>query len=211
MIEVINYTNKDYEQARENIINYSYDEVRTILPKLPRKVKIYFGSQNIVKETGVGGFAYAEDIITVSLDPCFKDSELQNNSIRPMIFHESMHLFQNYTGTGLQYPALEGAVYEGMATVFEHTYTGAHVPWGDYSDIDEEKLIFWKNQLAKFGIEDYYDNVNDVKWLFYHPEFNEKWIAYRVGSWITNRVLQKYNLQILDLSEKTAKEVIEMF
>lgn len=117
MIKVIHYQNESTEKPLEAIISESYDEVRKLLPKLPSKIQIYFSDYGIIPESGVGGFAYNHGIITVSIDPNFKDKEKQLKDIRPTIFHESFHISQNYTGKSGPFSAIENAIYEGMATV----------------------------------------------------------------------------------------------
>lgn len=211
MIEVINYQNEYIEKPIEASIAGYYDEVRRLLPGLPEMVKIYFGDYGIMPESGVGGYAYSSDIITISLDPDFKDKEKQLNNIRPTIFHEAFHQYQHYTGEGPRYSAIEGAVYEGMATVFEREHAGVLEPYGDYQQTAVDNLKQWTEDLKKLGHEYLEDKKIYNAWKFYHPELKERWIAYKVGTWITDQVLERQNLSILDLSDKTAAEVLELF
>lgn len=211
MIEVINYTNEKFEKEREQIISDAYSEVRALLPKLPEKIKLYFGEQNLViPELGTGGFAYSLDIMTISLDPHFPDKEKQASSLRPAVFHESMHLYQNYTGQGPAYPPLETALYEGMATVFERQYANGSVPYGDYSEVKEVNFQEWINILKDIPADQYTDEIH-AQWAFYNEKLNERWIIYRLGTWMVDNVLHNNQLDILDLKDKTAKEILEMF
>lgn len=211
MIQVIHYQNESTEKPFEAYISECYDEVRKLLSKLPKTIKIYFSDYGIIPESGVGGFAYADDIITLSLDPDFADKQAQQRDIRPTIFHEAFHIYQNYTGTGKQYSAIEGALYEGMATIFEREYAGVFQPYGDYRKTSEADLKKWTETLRKFGSEYLEDDKIYRAWKFYHPELKERWIAYRVGAWMTDQVLEKHRLTILDLSTKTAAEVLILF
>ncbi len=210
-MEVIHYQNEHTEKPIEESISGSYDEVRKLLPGLPEMVKIYFGDYGILPESGVGGYAYSSDIITVSLDPDYKDKQKQLNNIRPMIFHEAFHLYQNYTGDGPQYSAIEGAIYEGMATIFEREHAGTSQPYGDYKHLPEAKLRQWSQKLYKFSAEEFADEKIYRAWKFYHPELRERWIVYKVGTWITDQVLAKHKLTILDLSTKTGAEVLALY
>jgi len=88
MIKVIHYQNELTEKPLEVTISESYNEVRKLLPKLPKKIQIYFSDYGIIPESGIGGFAYSHDTITVSIDPNFQDKEKQLKEIRPTIFHE---------------------------------------------------------------------------------------------------------------------------
>ncbi|MBC7581822.1 hypothetical protein H7097_03070 [Aeromicrobium sp.] len=210
MIEVIHYQNEDVDRTFEADILKYYDEAKALLPSIPPTLKIYFSDYGILDYCGLGGYAYAHDIITLSIDPNFKDKLTQLNSIRPTIFHESFHLFQDFTGESKIYSALEGAVYEGMATVFERDHADTFEPYGDYRKTEVSKLESWTQQLRSFGPE--YQNEEIYRaWKFYHPELKEQWIAYKVGTWITDQVLAKHNLTVMDLSTKSAAEVIKLY
>lgn len=191
------------------MISESYKEVRGLLPKLPETIKIYFSDYGIIPESGVGGYAYAHDIITISIDPNFGDKKKQADEIRSTIFHESFHIFQNYTGESGPFSAIENTIYEGMATVFEREYCGIWQPYGDYRKTSAEKLKKWMVDLQQLSPEDFQDNY--VDWKFFHPKFKERWIVYRTGTWIIDRVLQKNKLSILDLSNKTAAEILALY
>ncbi len=211
MIQVIHYQNETIEKPLEEDISNYYDEVRKILPALSETVQIYFSDYGIIPESGIGGYAYSKSIITISLDPDFKDKEKQLNEIRPTIFHESFHQFQNFTGEGQLYSAIENSIYEGMATVFEREYTGVFQPYGDYQQTSETKLEQWIDELKNINAEHFTDEKVYRDWKFYHQEYKERWISYKVGTWIADQVLAKYKLHIIDLSTKTAAEVFKLF
>lgn len=211
MIEVIHYQNKAYELSFESLISEALDEVRKLLPSLPERIQIYFSDYGILEDSGIGGYAYSGDIITVSLDPDFKDIEKQKASIRPTVFHEAFHLCQSFTGEDGPFSAIENALYEGMATVFEREHAGVFEPYGDYRHISEEKLKKWVEELAKISAEVFSDEKVYSKWKFYHPELQERWIAYRTGTWLVDRVLKKQGLTILDLKTKKASDVLSLY
>jgi len=209
MIDVIHYQNKSIEKPLEADIAEYYDEVRKLLPALPETIKIYFGDYGVIPESGVGGYSYAHDIITISIDINFKDRKKQFDEIRSTIFHESFHIFQNYTGESGPFSAIENAIYEGMATVFEREYCGIWQPYGDYRETSEEKLKLWAKDLQQLSIEDFQNNYSD--WKFFHPKLKERWIVYKVGTWIADQVLQKHKLNILNLSTESAAEVLNLY
>lgn len=211
MIEVINYHNEEYEKPLESDIERYYDEVRNLLPELPSSVKVYFGDYGLVPELGVGGFAYTKDIMSLSLDSNFSSREDLGNNLRSTVFHESFHQYQGFTGDGPPRSGIENAIYEGMATVFENTFTNSIQPYGDYSGCDEDSLSRWKNELDKLSPEDFQNENIYRKWKFYHNDYGERWIAYKTGVWIVDNVMSKYDLKILDLRDKTAAEVLELF
>lgn len=209
MIKVIHYQNEAIEKPLEVVISKSYDEVRKLLPKLPDIIQIYFGGYGIIPESGVGGFAYAHDIITISIDPDFENKNMQTKELRSTIFHEALHIYQNYTGKSGPFTAIDNAIYEGMATIFEREYCGKWQPYGDYRKTSEEKLKEWIRDLRQLSPEDFKNHYRD--WKFYHPQLKERWIVYKTGTWMVDQVLKKYRLTILDLSEKTAEEVLKLY
>ncbi len=211
MIEVIHYQNKAYETPFESLISDSLDEVRKLLPNLSESVQIYFSDYGILEETGIGGYAYSSNIITISLDPNFDDKGKQEASIRPTVFHESFHLSQGFTGEDGPFSAVDNALYEGMATVFEREYAGVFEPYGDYRQISEKKLKWWTEELREMSAEVFADEEVYSKWKFYHPELKEQWIAYRTGTWLVDKILKKKGLTILDLRTKKATDVLSMY
>ncbi len=211
MIEVIHYLNEATEKPLEKLISSAYDDVRKLLPELPLKIKIYYSDYGILPHVGTSGFAYASDIITVSIDPSFDDKKKQRKSLRPTIFHEAFHIYQKFTGNGGPFSAIENAMYEGMATVFEREHAGVFEPLGDYRQIPEESLKQWAEELRKMSAEVFADEKVYSKWKFYHPQLKERWIVYRTGTWMIDQILKKQQLKILDLKDLTAGEVLDLY
>lgn len=209
MIEVIHYQNKSTEETLESIISGNYNEVRELLPELPELIQIYFSDNGIIPESGVGGYAYAHDIITISIDPDFTDKKKQLANIRSTIFHEAFHVYQNYTGESGSFSAIQNTIYEGMATVFEREYCDIWQPYGDYRETSGEKIKQWIEYLQELSTEEFENNYSE--WKFYHPKLKERWIVYKTGTWIADQVLQKHKLNILDLSIKKADEVLDLY
>ena len=209
MIKVIHYENETAEKQLEAHIADYYQEVRELLPDLPETIQIYFGSWGIIPDTGVGGYAYAHDIITISVDPEFGDKEKQLVEIRPTVFHEAFHIYQKFTGESGPFSALENAAYEGMAMVFERENCGIWQSYGDYRNTQEERLDQWLQDIQQLSLKEFQENYK--QWKFYHPVLKEHWILYRVGTWMIDKILKEHNLSIFDLSTKTATEVLDLY
>jgi len=209
MIEVIHYQYEENERSFEGAISKYYDEARTLLPGLPEKMCIYFSNEGIIPETGMGGHAHNSEIITISIDPEFKDKRTQVADIRPTIFHESFHTYQNYTFEGPKYSGIESAIYEGMATVFERQYAGKDQPYGNWHAVPTEKLELWLRILSEIDQDEYERDWQ--QWKFYHEEIQERWIAYKLGVFIVDKVLSKQGVDITGLKDKTAKEVLDLY
>ncbi len=211
MVEVLHYQNKSYELPFIPLVASSFEEARKLLPNLPKDIQIYFSDYGILEDTGIGGYAYSSGIITISLDPHFDDTAKQEANIRPTVFHESFHICQGFTGEDGPFSAIDNAIYEGMATVFEREYAGVLEPYGDYRQISIEKLKQWAEELKKLSAEAFADEGVYSKWKFYHPELNERWIAYRTGTWLVDEVLKKKRITILDLRASNAADVLSMY
>jgi uncharacterized protein YjaZ len=209
MIKVIHYQNESVEKPFEAKISKYYDEVRGLLPNLPKTVKIYFSDYGIIPESGIGGYAYSRDIISISINPDFQDKKKQIKDIRPTIFHEAFHQYQDFTSKNGTFTAIENAIYEGMATVFEREYCGIWQPYGDYRETPENNLKKWETELQGLSLKDFQNTYSE--WKFYHPKLKERWIVYRTGTWMIDQALKKRHLTILDLSEMTAADVLKLY
>jgi uncharacterized protein YjaZ len=216
MLTVINHLeNKDAEAQSIELIQAAYSEVRELLPELPESLQIYFDNWYLIPETGDGGFAYAPGILTMSFDPDFADKKAQAAHVRSTVFHESYHLVQGHTYEDVKLPyrhALDSAIYEGCASVFEREHTHPDTLPGDYSMCAEQQLQEWADALAAISNEDYRNGDTGLwmKWALYDKEANERWRVYKVGTWIVDRALANTGLDILDFRTKSAKEILAL-
>lgn len=200
MIEKLNtFEEPSIERYLTEKITEYLDEVREILPELPDTIKIFFSNDFINPATGVGGFAYGKDIITVSFDKDFKNKELQLAQLRGVIFHEAYHLAHGYNAQMGKITALSEAVYEGAAGVFQRDV--AKIDWVAQYGGDEE-MIAWTRKVATLG-----EDFDWYKWKVKDEESGESVILYAVGAFIVDKALQKSNLTVLDLRHKSADEI----
>lgn len=196
----------------EEIFGVVEPRIRELLPELPNDLKLYVHSETNIPETGSGGFAYDPTTISLSVDNDFEDKDLQKKSLREAIFHESFHVVQGHTGfdASAEYDcALDSAIYEGCATIFEREYAGAKPLWGDYSMHNEKELNSWRDALSKIHIADWRENKDEVRqdWSFYDPNDKRRWKVYKVGAWLVDEYLKKNDADILDLRYLSAKEI----
>lgn len=208
MIEVIKpLEDKDAQEALLPHLSAWYDEVRALLPSIPETIKIYFDNSFLIPETGEGGFTFSPEILTLSFDTSFADKVAQLKSLRSTIFHESFHLSQKYNSQESgAYAALDVALYEGCASVFERDYTHPVIFPGDYEHTPIESLVLWYEALKKIPIGKY-DGEVWRNWAFSDPETGERWRMYRVGTWLIDRLLKNTSLTILDLQHSTAETI----
>lgn len=210
MIEVINYTNKNVQEALVPTISRAYDETKTLVHDLPETLRLYFMDEGIVPESGIGGSAYDHETMNISFDAEFAHKELQLSELRATIFHEAFHIKQKFTFQSFPNSALEAAIYEGCATVFEREYGQGIAPYGKYDDNTDETLNGWLSSVKAIGHTYFEDDAIWHKWAFYNPDTKERWIIYKLGTWLVDQTLQKHKLTILELQDKTAVEIIAL-
>ena len=206
------FENEPVETLFLAAIDSSYQELKSILPNLPKKVTITFGSNYDYGEDGVTGSAIASDKIKLGINPDVDDRSKQFAKIRSLIFHEGFHLAQGFYLEGRQFSAVESAVYEGCATIFERDYAASSPAWGDYSKEDDKTLRRWYEEMKSVTAEQYFEPSGETwkKWAFYDTETGEGWRVYKVGTWLVDEVLKKGNVSVVELSSKTADEIVRL-
>lgn len=216
MLEIIKHLDDAVaEKQAIELISAAYSEVRERIPELPENLKIYFDNWYLITETGEGGFAYAPDILTMAFASDFVNIKLQTAHLRSTVFHESFHLAHGHTYEQSTVPyrhALDSAVYEGCASVFEREYTQPELLPGDYSACSESQLSEWRDALENISNDDYRNGDTGlwVKWALYDKEADERWRAYKVGTWLVDRALQNSGKNILDLRRLSAEEILNL-
>ena len=191
--------------------NYE-SEIRKILPKLPEPINIWLDTANVIPETGEGGFAYSSDTINISIDVDFKDKALQLHSLRGTVFHEAYHITQGHTfvePSATYASALDGAIYEGCATIFEREYAGSSPLWGNYMQYSIDELAKWRDTMANIPYDDYQSESTGLwqAWAFYDPSDKQRWKLYKTGTWIVDEALRVSKKDIFDLRTLSAAEI----
>lgn len=213
-VEIIHWSNQSEESTYVSWIEKVYREVTTVLDNLPQTLKLYFDQRDINPDYPSDGTAYSHDILTLVINSMYykKPDEIKRQ-LRQTIFHELFHIRQKFTMADPQRSALESAVYEGYATVFEREYTNSQPLQGDYSQQDTATLIRWYEQIKTIYAEQYFEPSGETfrKWAFYDPETTEQWKIYRTGTWIVDTVLSTRGINILELRNVNAGQVIELF
>ena len=206
----ITYSNESYERQFNDLIVAAYSECQKILIGIPIDIEFSFKNNCANEITGVGGSSISRKIINLAVIDNFQNLDLQTENLRGAIFHELFHIQQDFTVDKQPFNALESAIYEGCGLVFERSHAGVNAAYGSYESNTETELTKWFNEIKKIGIEYSYDKPTWQTWAFYHKEYNEKWIIYKVGSWLIDCLLVHNKLDILDLMDKSAGEIIEM-
>lgn len=210
MIEIINFSDKEFQSQFAAGVDSAYTDVQKILDNIPEKIDINFTDNGASDITGVGGFSFSRNQINLAVSKDFGDRDMQMSNLRSTVFHESFHVQQGFTYSDSPFTALDAAVYEGSAIAFERDYAHNSAAYGDYSSNSEEQLKEWLDEIRTVGT-DYFENEETWhKWAFYHPEYDEKWIIYKVGSWLVDNILLTNHLGIIDLKDKSADGILEL-
>ena len=209
MIEIIQYSNEEFESQFVHMLEEAYCEVQALLENVPDRLQIKFTDNGGSDITGVGGFAFSRDQIHLAVLRSFHDRDLQKKNLRSAFFHESFHVQQGFTYANSSFTALDAVIYEGSAIKFERDYGKINAVYSDYSAYSEEQLKQWLEEISAVGTEYFEREETWRKWAFYHPEYDEKWIVYKVGSFVLDSVLAASGMDIIDFRNKSASEILE--
>ena len=198
-------------------VSEAYADALLLLPGAPRDVTVLLDNAHIVPETGVGGYAKAESTLLISFDQSFLDRDAQLVDLRGTIFHQAYHLAQGHTA---EHPrvaystALELAVAEGCAIVFEREYGGSAPSWGDYSPVDTATLEAWVEQLRRLPVAQYASDEDTwCEWATdHHAHEEDSWRIYRVGTYLIDHYLRSANgTLVTDLAAVAPSDLISRF
>lgn len=208
LITVEHFENEDVERLFIEEINTAYEELRTLLPQLPKQIRIIFGTSYDYGEDGATGSSISSDLIRIGINPDVEDRSRQHAKMRQLVFHEGYHVAQGFDMDS-RFSALDSAVYEGCATVFEREYAHSTPKWGNYQKEDATTLQRWYNEMSGITADQYFEESGETwqKWAFYDPETDESWRVYKVGTWIVDQVLAQSKYTILDLCSMSAEEI----
>lgn len=210
MIEIISFSDKDFESQFVPIVDGAYNDVKKLLDNVPETLSVKFTDNGASDITGVGGFSLSHSQINLAVLKDFDNTDAQKDNLRSTVFHESFHIQQGFTYADSPFTAINAALYEGSAIAFERNYANNSAAYGNYGDYSEEQLQKWLDEIRTVGL-DYFGNKEIWrKWAFYHPEYDEKWIIYKVGSWFIDNILISNHLDILDLKDKSANQILEL-
>ena len=208
-INVIEFENKAVDVLFVPEIGKSYDDLKLLLPNLPHRMSVVFGSNYDYGEDGVTWSALSSESMKIGIRADVDDRSRQFQSIQPLIFHEGYHIAQGFYNEN-QFSALESAVYEGCATVFEREYAGSTPKWGDYSKESDTTLRRWRDEMKDISAEQYFEPSGETwkKWAFYDAETDESWCIYKVGTWLVDMALEQTDANIVEFNSKTAADIL---
>lgn len=194
----------------------AYADALLLLPDAPHDVTVLLDNAHVVPETGVGGYAKAQSTLLISFDALFPDVDAQLVDLRGTVFHQAYHLAQGHIAEdpSVSYStALELAVAEGCAIVFEREYGGSAPSWGDYSPVDTATLDAWVEQLRRLPIAQYASDEDLwCEWATsHHADEEDSWRIYRVGTYLIDQYLRGANgTLVTDLAAVSPADLISI-
>lgn len=210
MIEVIKpHPNPEAQPEIVAAITRYHAEARQLMPEIPENLSVYFDQSIIMPGTASGGYAHSPNILTFGFDYAFPDEVEKWRQLRGSTYHEDFHLAQGFTGFDeddneiTDSSAIDNAIYEGAATVFEREYGGTEYGYGQY--LDEVTMKQWVKEVKALP-----KGYDWKKWKFYDPDTDRKWIMYRAGTFIVDQALAKSGHDILDLRSMAPAQIFSL-
>lgn len=176
---------------------------RSSLPLAARLHLLVEASPDVL-ETGDNAYTIAPHLIRWWADPARDVADVAQAHLAKAFAHEAFHAarFRQLAGEAGSWSWTSIAIGEGLATAFARDAAGAHESWAAY---DPATIASWATELLS------QPPSADLKhWKFRHPDGRE-WIAFRVGTWITDSVRELTGKTPADLVWTPAAEIAAMF
>jgi hypothetical protein len=165
------------ERSRiERVFADTADEVRALLPSLPRGLRLLVrAGTDVIPETGETGAAILPATVLWTVDP-HRDggvTHVVDTELRASLFHEFHHLVRDASvkPTSL----FDEAIAEGMASVFED-FAGPRRPWAAYGS----EVPGWVGEMRALP-----PGTKRQAWFGRHPD-GRRWIGHHVGAYIVD-------------------------
>ena len=198
------------KQLVKDILTDSEKEIRTLIPNLPKDIKVIFEivDWDIDVVGGVTGRAESNTppLVMVQISKKFPGGVVSaiNAGLRSTLYHEFHHLSLGWAIKDNKFiPAIQvAAIIEGLAEVFAEEYT---------------RVVFEENQVPKnVNGNDWAKEIlalpkdaNYQKWMFQHPDGRTS-IGYRTGNYIIRKAMSNSGKTILELSRLSPNDLLKL-
>ena len=160
-------------------------------------------SLGIIPEYGTGARTHDSEFIEIWFDksvPHGVDKTLE--SLRQTVFHEGNHAAR-WNSIDKDYRLIESSIFEGLATVFEREHAGYQPLYGKYEVDTTMQNWFAEIEAAK-------DDWSQRDRLFFDNPDGRRWIGYKTGTWLIDKVVQKSGKSVIELTVLPADEIIKL-
>ncbi|WEN14343.1 DUF2268 domain-containing putative Zn-dependent protease [Rhodanobacter sp. AS-Z3] len=203
------HLSNDDRQIAEEICADTATELRTLLPALPKMVRLRIASRGrVIPQLGFGARSNTKRSVSFSLDPTHPkgSAALLREHLRAALFHECHHLVRGWCffGGTRRKRFIDGVVHEGLAVAFERDAAGHAAPWTQYpSDVRD-----WVDELLALPVYPILAK-SYAKWMFHHPD-GRLLIGYRAGLFIADRAIAASGLSAAELAQTSCEDILAM-
>jgi hypothetical protein len=180
------------------------DDVRAVLPGLPMSVVVEVRAEpQPYIRTGASGAALGPERVAWVVDTSRAEGILAiaERTLRHILFHEFHHLARGCTQNGPPFRSfLDGAICEGMATVFARDFGSAEQPWATYPSEAES----WYEE-----VKDLPASATTGEWMFFHSD-GRAWVGYKVGTFLVDRAMKSSGLSAAKLADVSSEDVVKL-
>jgi hypothetical protein len=175
---------------------------RALLPSLPASVDVFLETDGeVIPETGESGRVVGRREMVITLDPVHPGGvgRLIEDRLRATFFHEACHLARlNCVVLNAEPIAL--TFHEGLAVAFERDAADSTAPYADYSGLPVALLT---HMLISGRVE-------DLDSWFYGSVRQGRWLGYRVGTFLVDRIMSATSLEIHELVSVRTGELLDI-
>lgn len=204
-----NFTELEKKLATD-ILTGSEKEVRKLLPKLPKGIKVIIEvvDWDIAEVGGVTGRAESNSppLVMIQVSNKFPGGIVSaiNAGLRSTIFHEFHHLSLGWAIKDNRFvPEIPiAAAIEGLAEVFAEEYTG--VVFEENQVPENVDVDAWVKEILALP-----KNADYQKWMFQHPDGRTS-IGYRTGNYLVGQAMLNSGKTILELSLLSPSDLLEL-
>ena len=206
--DVYEFSQED-KQLITDIILQSEKEVRTLLPTLPKDIRLIISiiDRNIDEVGGVTGRAetHTPGEVIVEISNVFPGGvkEAVKTSLASTLFHEFHHIYRGWAIRDNKFgPGISIAmVNEGLAVAFSEIYTGNIFDGNSYTDDTDN----WVKEILLLPID-----ANYSQWVMgKHPDGRTS-IGYRAGNYLIRNTIANSGKNILELSKLSPDEILSL-
>jgi uncharacterized protein YjaZ len=213
-MKVYAFESSDWEEAEKygltqqkvtNSIEEGLRATAKLLPSLSEHLNIavrpYFSG--IIPEYGTGARTHDSQFIEIWFDKSVPHGvEKTLRSLCHTVFHEGNHAAR-WNSVDEDYRLVEGAVFEGLATVFEREHAGYQPLYGKYEDDVTMKKWFAEIKATE-------DDWSKREGLFFDSPDGRRWVGYKTGTWLIDKAMKKSGRSVVELTELPADEIISL-
>ena len=207
--EADNFTEFE-KQLIKDILTDSETHTRTLLPNLPKGIKVIIEivDWDIDAVGGVTGRAESNSppLVMVQISKKFPGGVVSaiNAGLRSTLYHEFHHLSLGWAIKDNKFtPAIQvAAVIEGLAEVFAEEYTG--VVFEENQVPENVNGNDWAKEILALP-----KDANYQKWMFQHIDGRTS-IGYRTGNYIIREAMSNSGKSILELSSLSQNKLLEL-